>query len=183
MTLSILICTLPERHQMLQRLEKILEPQLKRFPEVEVVKHDAGRGMTTGEKRNWLMSHSSGEYLCYVDDDDWLPNYYCIEMLEAIKQKPDVVTFNGWMTTNGANRKNFEIKLGNPYKETADKYLRFPNHLCAFRRDVVGHVLFPHITIQEDFLWAKVIHDRGLCKTSVHIERDMYHYDYRSKKR
>lgn len=167
----------------MQRLDEILAPQLKAHPEVELVKHDAPRGlMTTGEKRNWLISNSSGEFFSFIDDDDVVDPNYCAEILKAIESKPDVVTFNGYMTTDGRERKNFVIKLGSGYYETRDCYYRFPNHLCAIRRAAVSGTHFPHITVQEDFKWADAIRQRGLLKTSVHIDKDLYHYMFRTRK-
>lgn len=182
MKLSILIPTLnePESINFLRRLNNILDPQIARYPgQVEKVINDAGRSMPTGTKRNLLIKDSVGEYFSQIDTDDMVPAYYVDELMRAIAQDPDVITFNGYMTTNGEHRRNFTIKLGSKYEERAGHYYRFPNHLCAFRRPAVDSVYFDPIWNQEDYNWAKKIHDRKLLKTSVHIEKDMYHYDYR----
>lgn len=166
---------------MLRRLKNILEPQVARYPgQVEIKIHDAGRGMTTGRKRNELIQLSQGEYFVQVDDDDHVPMYYVTELMKAIELAPDVITFNGWMTTNGANRQDFTIKLGLKYETKDNHHYRFPNHLCAYRRDVVGHIKFPDITIQEDYKWALSI--QRFLKTEVHIDRDMYWYDFKTRK-
>jgi glycosyltransferase involved in cell wall biosynthesis len=181
MTLSILICTLPETYsyRMLSRLNEVLDPQIEKYKDrVEKKVHDAGRHMTTGEKRNMLIAQSSGEYFTYIDCDDMVPDYYVEEIIKAIEQKPDVITFKGYMTHDRVGRKNFDIRLGNGYHETRDCYYRWPNHLSVMRRDAIGNVRFPNITKQEDYMWSREINDRGLLKTSVHIDRDMYWYDY-----
>lgn len=180
MKLSILICTLPERYQLLKRLTNVLEKQLT--PDVQLRIHDAGRSMTTGEKRNQLKDNCDGEYFGFIDDDDIVPAYYVKELLKAIESNPDVITFIGFMTTNGSNRRNFTIKLGSKYEERGGHYYRFPNHLCCFRKSTVSHVKFPHVYVQEDFQWAKQINDSRILKTEVHIDKDMYHYDFRTNK-
>lgn len=173
--LSILICTLPERYKLLRRLLNILEPQ--KTHEVEIKIHDAGRGaMSTGEKRNKLIESAEGEYFCFCDDDDLVPSYYVKELLTAIESKPDVVSFIGYMTTDGRNRQNFTIKLGSDYVTKNNHHYRFPNHLCAFRRDLVKHRKFPHTNIGEDYLWAVGL--QPLLKTEVHINKEMYIYDF-----
>lgn len=179
MKLSILIPTLPERHQQLARLVRNLQGQ--KTPEVEIKIHDAGRHITTGEKRNNLIRNCEGEYFVFIDDDDNVPSYYVSELLKAIEQNPDVVTFIGYMTTNGVNRKNFTIKLGSKYEERSGHYYRFCNHLCCFKKSLVEHVKFPHIYMQEDYQWAKMINDRKILKSEVHINKDMYHYAYVTK--
>lgn len=185
MKLSILICTLPEQRnvQRLKRLINILSPQVERHKsEVEIKIHDAGRSMTTGAKRNALIKNCEGDYFCFVDDDDILPVYYVDELLKAIEQGPDVVTFIGYMTTDGDKREDFVIKLGENYERRSGIYYRWPNHLACFKKSVVEHVIFPDQWVQEDYIWSKAIRDRKLLKTEVHIQKEMYIYDFQSNK-
>lgn len=180
--LDILIPTLPENHRYLARLMKVLRPQADPYGQsVKITINDAGRSIPTGTKRNSLIKHTDGEYFCMIDDDDMVPAYYVSELMNAIEQSPDVVTFIGHMTTDGYNRKDFTIKLGSKYEEKNGHYYRFPNHLCAFRRAVVANIKFPDVWHTEDYLWAKAIQDKRLLKNEVHIQKLMYHYDYRSK--
>lgn len=183
MTLSILIPTLPERFSLLKRLQQILNPQIARFGgRVQIIYNDAGRQVTIGEKRNNLMARVNTDYHVYVDDDDIVSNDYVAKILTAIEQNPDVVTFNGFMTTNGSQRRNFVIKLGEKYEERDKVYYRFPNHIVPMKTSLVRHIKFPHIVSGEDYAWARTINDRKLLKTSVHIDSDLYHYDFNSYK-
>lgn len=175
MKLSILICTLPERQHKLNVLLNSLEQQ--RTADVEILTDNSDRHVPTGTKRNNLISKSTGEYFCFIDDDDKVPEYYVSEILNALSQNPDVVTFIGYLTNSGAGRKNFTIKLGSKYDEINGHYYRFPNHLCAFKRSLVAHIKYENIWLQEDYHWAKRINDNRILKTEVHINKDMYHYD------
>jgi glycosyltransferase involved in cell wall biosynthesis len=185
MKLSILIPTLNESRniRMLARLRKILDPQICKYPgQVEIVINDAGRRMSTGEKRNILIKNSEGEYFCFIDDDDVVSDYYVEELLKAIEQGLDVITFIGYMTTDGKLRQDFTIKLGSDYITKDDHHYRYPNHLCCFKRSTVESVKFQPIWVQEDFRWATEIKNQKLLRTSVHIDKWMYHYDYQSKR-
>lgn len=183
MKLSILIPTLPERYNYLKRLQNILYPQVSNFPDqVEIKIHDAGRHMSTGAKRNALIANSAGDYFVQVDDDDHVPMYYVDELMKAIALNPDVITFIGHMTTDGGNRQNFTIKLGSRYETVNNHHYRYPNHLCCYKRSVVGHIPFPDITVTEDFQWAQRVQQLGLLKTEIHINKEMYFYDFKSKK-
>lgn len=184
--LSILICTLPEERsqQKLLRLRGILGPQISAFDEsVEVRHHIEDRTMPTGTKRNQLIANCDGEYFCFVDDDDILAPTYVEDILKALESNPDCVTFNGWMTTDGKARVDFIIKLGEEYVERNGKYYRWPNHLAIMKKSLVQHIQFEPITMGEDYIWSKQIRDLGLLKTSVHIEKDLYHYDFEQKLR
>lgn len=183
MSLSILIPTLPERARQLQRLRLNLDRQAARFPgEVEIRIHDQGRSMTTGEKRNSLITQAWGTHVVFTDDDDHVGTTYIRDIMEALKSDPDCVTFNGWMTTNGAHRVDFIIKLGEKYEERGGKYYRFPNHIVPIRKSIAQSVKFPHVSQGEDYKWAKEINDRCLIKTSVHIDKELYWYDFQTKK-
>lgn len=185
MILSILIPTLPERSGFLKRLENVLLPQL--VEGIEIVKDDRPRGITTGEKRNDLINKANGKYVCFIDDDDLISAYYLNEVIKALQESPDVVTFEGWMTTNGGNRVDWVIKLGENYEARKDadgitRYYRWPNHLCPMLKTVAQSVKFPAKHQGEDYDWCKTIRDRGLLKKSVHIPLKMYHYDFKTHK-
>lgn len=185
MKLSILIPTLnePESINYLRRLRGILDPQVAKYPgQVEIRIHDAGRAMSTGQKRNELIHNSDGEYFSQIDCDDVVPDYYVDEIMKAIELNPDVISFVGYMLTNGADRREFTIKLGEKYEEREGRYYRYCNHLCAFKRSVVGHVKFRPIWVQEDYYYATEIRDKGLLKSEVHIsDKWMYCYAFVSK--
>jgi glycosyltransferase involved in cell wall biosynthesis len=183
MKFAILICTLPERVQILRRLTHELDRQKEKYNGLVNYKcHDAGRSMSTGRKRNELIEQSMSDYFSFCDDDDMVSGDYVDKIMNAIESTPDVVTFNGYMTTNGRDRRGFTIKLNSRYEEINGHYYRFPNHLCAFKRDRVQHVKFPDQYMQEDYAWAKTIHDRRLLKTEIHIDSDLYWYDFNSHK-
>lgn len=179
MRLQILIPTLPERRAYLTRLMGYLDRQKKNL---DVMVDDRNRSVSIGQKRNSLLAKAIGDYVVFIDDDDHISDTYIQDILQALETNPDVVTFNGWMTTNGRDRKDFVIKLGERYEERGGKYYRWPNHIVPMRRELVQHVKFPDIRNGEDYQWSKQINDQRLLKTSVHIDKFLYHYDYNSRK-
>lgn len=184
MKLSILIPTLNEPYYIkgLKRLKSVLDPQVARYNDVEIRIHDGGRSIPTGTKRNELIANSKGEYFVQIDSDDMVPGYYVEELMNAINGSPDVVSFIGEMTTDGANKRNFVIRLGERYEERNGVFYRYCNHLCCFKRSVVGGIKFKPIWVQEDFHYATEIRDRRLLKREIHINKNMYLYDFRTRK-
>lgn len=185
MTLAILICTLPDRTLKLRRLLAVLNPQVKKYADrVKYHIHDGGRSMPTGAKRNALITQSNpSEYFVFIDDDDLITEDYVSQILKAAETHPDVITFDGWMTTNGSHRAEWTIQLGSDYCEREGRYYRWPNHIVPIRREAVTGIWFPEVYIQEDYRWSKEIHDRGVLKSEVHIDKALYHYDYQTKPR
>ena len=182
--LSILIPTLPEpdSQNYLKRIRSILQPQLEIQPEAELIIHDAPRSMPTGTKRNELIARANGEYIVQIDCDDTVPIYYISELLKAIKHNPDVITFKGYMITDGANRRNFTIKLESDYTEKDGHYYRWPNHLACYKKSLIEHIKFQPIWIQEDYQWSLAVKKEGLLKHEIHLDQDMYCYDFKTKK-
>lgn len=180
MILSILICTLPERAEKLNRLLDILASQLT--GEVEILTDNKGRHITTGEKRNHLLRNANGIYSVFIDDDDIVSHDYIGKILQASRHNPDCITFRGWMTTNGSNRVNFVLRLGEKYEERNGMYYRFPNHITPIKTQIARQVVFENITHGEDYKWALQINDRNLLKTEFFIDSELYHYDFITKK-
>lgn len=184
--LSLLIPTLNEPYsiKMLARLNAILDPQIAKVPgQVEKVIHDAGRSMPTGTKRNELIKQSTGDFFAFIDSDDVVHRNYVEKLLGGIDKGVDVVTFCGWMTTNGAKRVDFVIKLGEKYEERGGKYYRFPNHLTAMKREKVERFKFPDKWLAEDFHWASRINEARVLKTEYHWTDQLYWYDYQTHKK
>lgn len=181
--LSILIPTMTKRRGLLMSLLQ----SLGTHPEVEILTDCDDGQVTTGNKRNRLIKAAKGEYVVAIDDDDEVTADYIAKILEAARQyAPDVITFNGWMTTDNTNRVDFRIGLNYPYTAVNDGntivYLRYPNHLCPIKRSIALQVPFPNKSFGEDYEWATKLRDMGLLKTEVHINDNLYHYKYKSVK-
>lgn len=183
MKLSILICHLPERGAFMLRLMNILQPQLEKHPEVELIIDATGREMMTGTKRNKLMERAHGTYTVFVDVDDRVSEDYLDRIMEAMQYNPDVIPINGVYTCDGKNPKPWVMRLGLQYKDFPDHFQRWPNHIAPMKRELIKNIKFPDKRLGEDFEWSKRIHEMKILKTEVHIPSTMYYYDYVSTKK
>lgn len=182
MILSILIPTLPDSKHYLTRILSLLTPQLDGYAGlIELVIDDRGREIPTGAKRNDMIQKATGKYVIQVDCDDLIMPTYIQDIFNATNDGSDCITFRGYMTTNGASRVNFVIRLGEGYEERNGMYYRWPNHLCGIKREIAAAVKFPAIHQGEDYIWSKKIKDLGLLKTETFIDKELYHYDFRTE--
>ncbi len=187
--LSILIPTLPDRRDFFDEICASINNQAAKINSshlVEIVHDDAPRGTkTTGRKRNDTTSRAKGIYTWHIDDDDAILDTAIEDVLKAAESNPDVIVFNGFMTTDGEKRVDFELRLGHPYiateKDGKEYYLRFPNHIVPMKRELIKDILFEDVTVGEDYVWAKKINDLGLLKTQEIIDKPIYHYRCRTK--
>ena len=189
MILSICIATMEKRQATLHILLLHLREQIKKLnaeDQVEIcINMDKGE-KPTGKKRNDLYQNAAGEYVCSVDDDDWVPPYYVEKILKALEGKPDAIGLNGTMTTNGHSMATWDISLFNPYITTRlngrTHYMRFHNHLSPIKKSIVVQHPFPEIYHGEDYAFALSMHNKNAIVKEVRIPEPMYLYRYQERK-
>ncbi len=175
MKLSILICSIEERKDLLQRLLNILEKQ--RVDGVEILLNVDNKEKTIGKKRNELLALATGDYIAFIDDDDTVSNDYVIKVLNASKSNPDCIGIEGIITTNGLNPKKFiHSQQYSSWFTKNNIYYRCPNHLNPIKRDIAIAVGFPEINHGEDKSYSDGVYK--LIKTEVYINNPIYFYQF-----
>lgn len=140
---------------------------------------------SVGKKRNELLLQANNEYVVFIDDDDDISPLYIECIMAAIKYRPDVVGFNGFMTTNGDNPLQFKISKNCDYVTHNMDGIRFfercNNHLSPIKREIALAIGYKDMKAYEDFDYAIRLRDSGLIKTEVFINIELYHYQYAPK--
>lgn len=178
---SILICTMYERQASFKRLSDKLQHQINELglqDRVEILYYLDNRGEhSTGAKRNWLLTHSRGAYINFIDDDDDVSDDYIKTIHNAIMQHPDSVSLKGLIAFNQYDVRLFihSIKY-NSWFEQNRIYYRPPNHLNTIKRYIGVQFSFPDITVGEDQDWSMQIANAKLVKTEVDIKTPYYFY-------
>ena len=177
--LSILICTLEERKEQLDKLLRHLRSQIINPDEVEILINSDNREKTTGAKRNELLEQAKGKYILFIDDDDWVPEYFINELLKASESGADCFATNGIMFYV---LKNISIQFffSKDYTDhtlwVGNKpiYIRRTNHISPVKRELALQAGFPDITIHEDTVYSERLN--RFLKTEYLIEKPMYEY-------
>lgn len=181
MILSILICTIPKRRDLFNKLTFELRSQILRCgAEVEILA-DNGTG-TIGGKRQRLLEKASGDYVVFIDDDDWVAEDYVSSIVKSAEYNTDVIGFLGWITTNGQQKKTFMISRLCEYRTTPKRYERFNNHLSPVKREIALQIGYKDISWEEDYDYAVRLHKSGLVKTENFIHKYLYFYRYATRK-
>lgn len=174
--LSILIPSLVERKDKLQSLREELDRQIGKR-NVEVIHCTDDRQMSTGQKRNMLLMQSSGEYVAFVDDDDFVSPYYVEKVLAALSKNPDCSSLTGQIVFSDGYSRPFvhSLRFDSWIDDHAGKvYYRPPNHLNAVRRTIAIEVGFPPWYLGEDRSFSMGI--RHHLKKEEWIEGIIYTY-------
>tara|TARA_R110001592_G_scaffold361902_2_gene674024 strand:- start:1065 stop:1637 length:573 start_codon:yes stop_codon:yes gene_type:complete len=178
MKLSILICTLKGRDEYLNRVLQVLEPQ--KTDDVEILIESDERQMTIGQKRNKLLDRATGDYICYVDDDDLVSVDYIEKILKSIETNPDCVGIQGIITVDGLNPKKFKHSIDyNGWYEENEIYYRTPNHWNPVKREIASLVKFdPEKSFGEDKCYSDRL--RVHLNSEVRIDEAIYYFLFRN---
>ena len=185
MILSILIPTLTARHQQLNKLNDELLRQIELLPvgldKVEVINCPDNGEMSVGAKRQYLLTNCNGEYIVFIDDDDWIADDYVLQILQALQTKPDCIGFKGVMITNGHTHDKWSISHNHKnWAKGKMGYVRHTNHLTPVKREIALKVGFNNKRYSEDYDYSMALLPH--LKTEVFIDKEMYIYNYQSKK-
>ncbi len=184
MKLSVLIASLKSRNHLLERVFSDLKNQINsnNYSDiVEIITLIDNAELTIGEKRNKLKSQAKGEYICFVDDDDFLPNYYLKEIVEKLNNQYDLINFYVEHKVDGIYKKLICPNVGIDNMEI-NGCLFWNNmlHLCPHKKSIADLVQFPNINFCEDLEYSKQL--KNHIKNTFFIEKIIYHYDFKSKK-
>jgi glycosyltransferase involved in cell wall biosynthesis len=193
--LSILICTLKNREIGARCLFESLIGQMSNYGIVHAIDRKGGLRtcankiieiisclddgeLSIGAKRQLLLERAKGDYICFVDDDDEVPEYYIEEILRTIETEPDCVGFWGTIvsTRNGAAKK-VHYSLHNKqlrHDMGKDIFLRGIGHLSPVKRSIAMQVGFVDKSHGEDRIYSEGI--TPLIETEVFIDKAMYTY-------
>jgi len=174
--LSILIPSLEERKPKFEQLKAELANQMGKR-NVEVLSLSDNRQMSIGQKRNMLLTQSTGEYVSFVDDDDMVSPDYIEKILNALTKNPDCSSLTGEIVFSDGYSRPFIHSLR--YTQWIDDhegkvYYRPPNHLNAVRRAIAVQVGFPPWNSGEDRSFSMGI--RHFLKKEEWIEGVIYNY-------
>ena len=176
--LSILICSLKDRALQREELVNELYRQItgaKAYKSVEALVEVDNGEEAISDKRNRLLDRSTGEYVVFVDDDDWIADTYVADILRALETHPDCVGIAGTL-----QKRNEKIAYLHSlvYKDWSYGQLprRWPiDHTCPVKSEIAMQVRFPvGSNSGEDKEYAYGI--RKLMFREVLIEKALYFY-------
>lgn len=185
MRLSVLIPSIPSRHEFLSRILGILGPQLT--ADVQILINMDACSQTVGEKRNALLHAAEGEYCSFVDDDDVVSESYIAEMLYGISLGMDAVCIRGDVTRDGFP---FGTFVDTPYQVSQNIQqgdgtflcLRGTQHLDAIKREIALEARFESRNFAEDSRWTAALEKTKLIQSWHLIEKPLYTYCWRTDK-
>lgn len=177
--LSVLIATVESRVEL---FDKLYDHLLNVAPDnVEILSLRDNKEISIGAKRQRLLEMAKGDYVVFIDDDDWVPDHYFAEIVKAIGYEKDSIGFLINCSINGVPRSaiaSFRYKTWESGVDGYD-YVRSIYHKTPVRRDLALQAGFRDMRFGEDADYAKRL--MPLVQNEYFINRTMYHYRYSSK--
>lgn len=84
--------------------------EFEQFPKHKL--YPCKQGELIGNKRNILLKHSKGDYICIVDDDDFQCKYrikMCLELFEYLPKDVHIITLNRLFCYNIKERRSYYV--------------------------------------------------------------------------
>lgn len=177
MKLSVLICSLESRKVARTALLASLDKQRKGVGVgVEILTSVDGGQAPIGHKRNVLLGAATGEYACFVDDDDTVAPNYLQLLTDACCSNLDCVGIVGEILWQGKKRRFTHSIRHDKYHATTDEFFRPPNHLNPIRTSIAKAYKFPELDFGEDFDWAMQLVKAKALKTEQFVDQPLYFY-------
>ena len=191
MKLSILICSHKKRKPLLRRMLKHLNEQTYRNPEdVEILVCENDDPFVRGTSRNSLIDRASGDYCCFVDDDDIVSDDYVSKILNTIETGPEICSITG-LVISMLNHESHKFMLSTRHTKPFslpsndiedDTYKRFASHLNPIKTEIIRQVRFSSEKIcHEDNTYSQRLKDFKQDWNEEEIDGVLYYYFNRVK--
>lgn len=168
MVLSILIPSIPERREQLVRLTNELYKQCLSLQtahpslgSVEILVDDSIKftegGLSIGGKRDLLVQHAGGKYLCFIDDDDTVTPNYIETLVRLCNEGQHIITFRTLIKNDhywGIIDMNLET-LTNTEVSPHGTINRTPWHICPVLSEIAKNEAFTDLNHNEDWTWME----------------------------
>lgn len=177
--LTILIATVGERHEKFKKLVHKLMKQVEPHQgKARILVYWNNYEFPLSEIRQDLVEQADSDYICFVDDDDDVPDYYVDEIMKAIETNPDYVGWRQQLWHDGEKMKpTYHSLRYRDWSEDDKGWYRDISHLNPIKRDIALKVSFVvDKGIAEDQPWAKRI--APWVETEVYIDKVMYFYHH-----
>lgn len=184
--LSILMCSVGDRLDRMKLGYTFLAGQAEAYPEqVEVLALTDNRCRSIGLKRQALLDAARGEYVCFIDDDDDVPDHFVSDIVTAMeqaRQRPDVFVFPTLCVSDayGSMLVDHSISYENESAKVPD-FRRKPWFMHPIERGLAQSGRFPDVSWAEDDAWLGQLWDRMAIEIRV-SEHPLYTYHWNDAK-
>jgi glycosyltransferase involved in cell wall biosynthesis len=181
--LSILICSVntTERQKNLNKLMHELNHQVcSNYAEeiVEILVEKDNGELSVGEKRNILIDKANGEYICFIDDDDFIASNYLNTILQNLTKDILLIRIEHLIQGNKSVTIQPSLYIDNLVTNELI-YCANHLHLCPHKRLISKQIKFKELNFSEDIDYSQriipTINSYDLITEALYIYNDNIH--------
>lgn len=137
------------------------------------VKFYHSNGLHAGGARNIGLDNASGEYVVFLDSDDYLANENVLNNLNSLINDEDIIFLNYTMFRNNEYEDRFDVEGDLSVKIERTSFLGAPTK--CFKRSLIGDTRFPVCQRYEDIVFTL----ENMCKAKSYKELKDAFFIYR----
>ena len=173
---SILIPSMPDRREQRRRVLMILEPQLKKYDDIELLILEDNCKRDYGHKLQSMIDIAQGEYISFIDDDDLISENYVDRIYSHLDGVVDCIGFSGHISINDGPIMPVFYSMENKIPENRfDGYYRFIQHVNPIKKSIVEQVPYDG-HFGADTEWSDKVSELNLITLETYIPEVMYMY-------
>ena len=144
---------------------------------IEIIIDSDNMIKSVGKKRNDLIEKAEGEYICFIDDDDFISENYLSIILNQLNSGIDILLIGIDHIQNGVKQTKILPSLYIDNLNTGEAVFKTNHfHLCPHKKSIAKSVLFECINFAEDMLYSqnmvKHINNSFLISEPIYIYFD-----------
>jgi glycosyltransferase involved in cell wall biosynthesis len=123
---------------------------------VEIIIDTDNMIKSVGQKRNNLIKKAKGEFICFIDDDDFVTENYLSTILHHLNSGLDILLISIQHIENGINKPKIIPSLYIDNLDTGEAVFKTNHfHLCPHKKSIARNVLFEWVNFAEDMLYSQ----------------------------
>ena len=169
--------------QSISCLKQVLEKFPDRQSEVRIISHEENKGIAAS--RNTALKNAVGEFVCFVDSDDWL-EHDSIDLLVGKQRENDFDLVSGNRLIHFSDREVlFEEKAYHSKREMVLQMMQY-----SWDHFITGRLIRRSLFVDNNLIWTEgqnLGEDRYMmtllayyANSSALIDSVVYHYERRS---
>lgn len=151
--------------------------------ECEILYECDNKEMSVGAKRQKLLERASGDFVAFVDSDDWVSPDYVFNILFNATRSHDIdcIGFLISCDMEGVHQNAIASNRYYDWCENKDgyRYVRTIYHKTPVRREHALKIGYKDMRFAEDYDFSKRLKQSGLLKKEAFINQPMYFYRYK----
>ena len=159
---------------------KICDEYLKKDRRIKVF-HTENKGVCSA--RNIGIENSKGNWITFVDSDDWLEEEFCEELYKEIIRENSDVALCGYYRVIGRNKEKINCDIKDKFVDSNQYLIKSLNpqtgygfsHMKLYRSECIKNIKFnEELVVGEDALFNEMISEN--IKKGVVLSKPLYNY-------